>query len=80
LELPVVDLTADPVPTGPDLSTQAGCWYGERRTNGVVLSRGFGETLRISESSVRPGEWKLTYEPPLPEYSALFPEVPAGPE
>ena len=77
---PVVDLTADPVPTGPDLSTEAGCWYGERRTNGVALSRGFGETLRISESSVRPGEWKITFEPPIPEYETLFPGSSAGPE
>ena len=79
-ESSVVDLTADLVPPRPDCSTEAGCWYGERRTNGIVLSRGFGETLRISESSVRPGEWKITFEPPIPEYETLFPGSSAGPE
>ena len=66
LEPPVIDLT-NPDPTGPDLSTRAGCWRGERRPSGLVLTRGHGELLLISESTVRPGEWRIKYDPPFPE-------------
>ena len=72
-EPPVIDLS-DPDPTGPDLSSIAGCWSGERRPNGLVLTRGDGELLLISESTVRPGEWHIKYDAPFPEGTNLNPE------
>ena len=43
---PVIDLTSDPVPFGPDLRKKAGAWRGEHRPNGgLVLTRGRKEIL-----------------------------------
>jgi hypothetical protein len=55
-----------------DLSDQAGPWKGERRPFGVVLTRGPGELLLISESTSRPGEWVVKYDAPFPEVETSF--------
>jgi hypothetical protein len=58
-----------------DLSAHAGFWRGERRPFGIVLTRGPGELLVVSESTSRPGEWTVKYDPPFPEEgTALNPE------
>jgi hypothetical protein len=40
-----------------DLSESAGVWKGERRPFGLVLTRGPGELLIITDSTCRPGEF-----------------------
>jgi hypothetical protein len=58
-----------------DLAESAGSWKGERRPFGLVLTRGFGELLVLTESPSHPGVWVVKYDPPFPEEeTALYPE------
>ena len=81
---PVIDLTeqssatvAHPYREGDiaiiDLSESAGVWKGERRPFGLVLTRGPGELLVINDTTCRPGEYVVRYDPP-------FTGKPGGPE
>jgi hypothetical protein len=50
-----------------DLTEGAGVWKGQLSSFGLTLTRGPGERLVLIESSYRPGEWCVQYDPPLPE-------------
>ena len=50
-----------------DLTEGAGVWKGQLSSFGLTLTRGPGERLVLIESSFRPGEWCVQYDPPLPE-------------
>ena len=54
-----------------DFSESAGVWKGERRPFGLVLTRGFGELLVITDSTCRPGEFHVKYDAPFEEGSAV---------
>ena len=54
-----------------DFSESAGVWKGERRSFGIVLTRGFGELLVITESTSSPGEFHVKYDAPFKEGSAV---------
>jgi hypothetical protein len=50
-----------------DLSESGGTWKGEYRSFGLVLTRGPGELLVISNTCCRPGEFHVKYDAPFPE-------------
>jgi hypothetical protein len=50
-----------------DLSESGGTWKGEQRPFGLVLTRGPGELLIISNTCCRPGEFNVRYDAPFPE-------------
>ena len=52
-------------------SESAGVWKGERRPFGIVLTRGFGELLVVTESTSSPGEFHVKYDAPFKEGSAV---------
>ena len=57
-----------------DLSESGGTWKGEQRSFGLVLTRGPGELLVISNTCCRPGEYHVKYDSPFPEGTSLNPE------
>ena len=52
-----------------DLSESAGTWTGERRPFGLVLTRGPGELLVITDTCCLPGQFHVRYDSPFPDRS-----------
>ena len=52
-----------------DLSESAGPWTGERRPFGLVLTRGQGELLIITDTCCQPGQFNIRYDSPFPDRS-----------